>query len=46
MDFDLTASTLYALNVSTNQLGTLDTTTGAFTSIVACPAPAAGTWTG
>ena len=46
MDFDSTASTLYALNASTNELGTLSTTTGVFTSIVACPAPAAGTWTG
>ncbi len=46
MDFDSTASTLYALNATTNELGTLSTTTGVFTSIVACPAPAAGTWTG
>ena len=46
LDFDTTATTLYALNTSTNELGTLSTTTGVFTSIVACPAPAAGTWTG
>ncbi len=46
LDFDASATTLYALNTSTNELGTLSTTTGAFTAIVACPAPAAGTWTG
>ena len=45
MDFDSTATTLYALNATTNELGTLNTTTGAFTAIVACPAPAGGTWT-
>ncbi len=47
LDFDSTATTLYALNDATiDQLGTVDTATGVFTSIVDCPAPAAGTWTG
>ncbi len=46
MDFDRDGTTLYALNTSTNQLGTLSTTTGVFTPIVACPAPAGATWTG
>ena len=46
LDFDTTATTLYALNTSTNELGTLSTSTGAFTSIVACPAPTGATWTG
>lgn len=47
LDFDSTATTLYALNdATTDQLGTVDTATGVFTPIVNCPAPAGGTWTG
>ena len=33
------------MNSSTNELGTLSTTTGAFTAIIACLAPDGGTWT-
>ncbi len=45
MDFDSTATTLHALNSSTNQLGTLNIATGAFTSTVACPPPTGASWT-
>lgn len=45
MDFDPSGSTLYALNDTTDQLGTIDPATGAFTALVPCPAPAAN-WTG
>jgi subtilisin-like proprotein convertase family protein len=48
LDFDASATTIYALNSTPvpNQLGTLSVTTGAFTPIVDCSAPDAGTWTG
>ncbi len=47
VDFDPTATTLYALNDNTDQLGTLDLTTGAFTSLVPCPpGGGAANWTG
>lgn len=45
MDFDPTGTTLYALNDTTDQLGTIDLATGAFTALVACPHPSAN-WTG
>ena len=45
MDFDPEATTLYALNDATAELGTIDLTTGAFTALVPCPAPS-GNWTG
>jgi len=47
MDFDPSATTLYALNDTTDQLGTLDLTTGAFTGLVPCPpGGGAANWTG
>ncbi len=46
MDFDVTATTLYALNDTTGQLGTINLTNGAFTALVACAAPGGGNWTG
>jgi uncharacterized repeat protein (TIGR01451 family) len=46
LDFDATAATLYGLNSTSGQLGMISTTTGAFTPIVACAPPDAGTWTG
>ena len=47
MDFDPTAEVLYALNDTTDQLGTVDLTTGAFTALVPCPpGGAAANWTG
>jgi hypothetical protein len=45
MDFDPTGTTLYALNDSTDQLGTIDLATGAFTALVPC-APLSSNWTG
>ncbi len=45
MDFDLAATTLYALNDTTGQLGTIDLSTGAFTGLVPCTPPS-GSWTG
>ena len=45
MDFNSTATTLYALNSTTNQLGTIDIATGVFTSIAACVPPAGASWT-
>jgi uncharacterized repeat protein (TIGR01451 family) len=46
LDFDATATTLYGLNSTTNELGTISTVDGTFTPIVACVAPDAATWTG
>jgi len=47
MDFDPSATTLYALNDSTDQLGTINLTTGAFTGLVPCPpGGGAANWTG
>ena len=47
MDFDPAGTVLYALNDATDQLGTLDLATGAFTGLVACPPPGGATsWTG
>lgn len=46
MDFDPTATTLYALNDATGELGTINLTTGAFTGIVACTVPGGGSWSG
>jgi uncharacterized repeat protein (TIGR01451 family) len=47
MDFDPTATILYALNDTTDQLGTIDLTTGAFTPLVSCPpGGGAANWTG
>lgn len=47
MDFDLTATTLYALEDTTDQLGTIDLTSGAFTPLVSCPpGGGAANWTG
>jgi|GEM_PF-1337545 len=45
MDFDVPATTLYALNDATDQLGTIDLATGAFTALVSCPPPV-DNWTG
>ena len=47
IDFDPTATTLYALNDTTDQLGTIDLATGAFTGLVSCPpGGGAANWTG
>jgi len=46
IDFDPTATTLYALNDDTGELGTIDLATGAFTAVVSAPAPGGGNWTG
>ncbi|MBN1967678.1 MAG: hypothetical protein JW910_23680, partial [Anaerolineae bacterium] len=47
MDFDPSATTLYALNDTTDQLGTIDLTTGAFTALVPCaPGGGAANWSG
>ncbi|CAG0936882.1 hypothetical protein TFLX_05778 [Thermoflexales bacterium] len=46
MDFDPSATTLYALNDTTDQLGTINLATGAFASLVSCPAPGGESWTG
>lgn len=47
MDFDPTATVLYALNDTTDELGTIDLTTGAFTGLVPCPpGGGAANWTG
>ena len=46
LDFDPTATTLYALNDATGELGTINLATGAFTGIVACTAPGSVVWTG
>jgi uncharacterized repeat protein (TIGR01451 family) len=47
MDFDPAAEVLYALNDTTDQLGTIDLTTGAFTGLVSCPpGGGAANWTG
>ncbi len=45
MDFDPSATTLYALNDTSGELGTIDLTTGAFTGLVPCVAPV-DIWTG
>ena len=46
-DFDASGTILYALSdESIDRLGILDTTTGAFSAIVDCPAPGGGSWTG
>jgi uncharacterized repeat protein (TIGR01451 family) len=47
MDFDPTATVLYALNDTTDQLGVIDLTTGIFTGLVPClPGGGAANWTG
>ncbi len=47
MDFDPSGTVLYALNDTTDYLGTIDLTTGAFTGLVPCPPGGdAGYWTG
>jgi hypothetical protein len=47
MDFDPAAEVLFALNDTTDQLGTINLTTGAFTSLVSCPpGGGAANWTG
>jgi uncharacterized repeat protein (TIGR01451 family) len=45
MDFDPEATTLYALNDTTGELGTIDLADGTFTALVPCPAPV-DIWTG
>ncbi len=45
MDFDPSGTTLYALNDTTAQLGTIDLADGSFTPLVPCAAPS-GNWTG
>ena len=47
IDFDPSAEVLYALNDTTDQLGTFDLTTGVFTGLVPCaPGGGATNWTG
>ncbi|MGV8039660.1 MAG: hypothetical protein AB2L07_06140 [Thermoanaerobaculaceae bacterium] len=46
MDFDATGTTLYALNDTTDELGTINLTDGTFTAIVSCPEPGGANWTG
>jgi len=47
IDFDPTATVLYALNDTVDQLGTIDLATGAFTGLVSCPpGGGAANWTG
>ncbi len=47
IDFDPAATTLFALNDTTDQLGTIDLATGAFTGLVSCPpGGGAANWTG
>ena len=47
LDFDPTAEILWALNDTTDQLGTINLSTGAFTGVVACPpGGGASSWTG
>ncbi len=47
MDFDEDGEVLYALSDTTDQLGTIDLTTGAFTAVVPCPpGGGAANWTG
>ena len=45
LDFDPSGTTLYALNDTTDQLGTIDLATGAFTALVSC-LPPVDNWTG
>jgi len=47
MDFDPSAEVLWALNDTSDELGTINLSTGAFTGVVACP-PGGGAdaWTG
>lgn len=45
MDFDPSGTTLYALEDTTGQLGTINVANGAFTPLVAAPAPG-GSWSG
>jgi len=47
MDFDPNAEVLWALNDTTDELGTINLSTGSFTGVVACP-PGGGAdnWTG
>ncbi len=47
MDFDPTATILYALNDTTDQLGTISLVDGSFTGLVPCPpGGGAANWTG
>ena len=47
MDFDPSGEVLWALNDVTDELGTIDLTTGAFTGVVPCPpGGGAANWTG
>jgi hypothetical protein len=47
MDFDPMGTTLYGLDDVTDQLGTIDLTTGVFTGLVSClPPDGAANWTG
>jgi len=47
MDFDPTGEVLFALNDTSDELGTIDLTTGAFTGLVPCPpGGGAANWTG
>jgi uncharacterized repeat protein (TIGR01451 family) len=47
LDFDPSGTVLYALNDTTDQLGTINLTTGAFTGLVPClPGGGAANWTG
>jgi len=45
MDFTPDGETLYALNDTTGELGTIDLTDGSFTGLVPCVSPS-GNWTG
>jgi len=46
MDFDPSGTTLWAVNDTDGTLGTIDLATGAYTPVVACPAPGGENWTG
>lgn len=46
MDFDATGTTLYAIDNTASQIGTLDLTTAAFSPIGPITAEDGGTWTG
>ncbi|RLE31162.1 MAG: hypothetical protein DRJ61_11680 [Acidobacteria bacterium] len=46
MDFDITATTLWAMENSSLSLGTIDLATGAFTIFSPCAEPGGGDWSG
>lgn len=46
MDFDIDGTTLWAMENTLGQLGTIDTATAAFTGFSPCVEPGGGTWSG